>query len=98
MRVLLIGSGGREHALAWRLAQSPRVTALYALPGNPGMAHLADLVPGSVMNFADTEKFARQNQIDFVVIGPEDPLAGGLADRLIAAGIRVFGPTKDAAQ
>ena len=98
MRVLLIGSGGREHALAWRLAESPRVTALYALPGNPGIAQLADLVPGSVMKFDAIEKFARQNRIDLVVIGPEDPLAGGLADQLIAAGVKVFGPTRDAAQ
>ena len=98
MRVLLIGSGGREHALAWRLAESPRVTELFALPGNPGIAQVADLVPGSVMKFDAIEKFARQNRIDLVVIGPEDPLAGGLADQLIAAGVKVFGPTRDAAQ
>jgi phosphoribosylamine--glycine ligase len=98
MKVLVIGGGGREHALAWRLAESPRVTALYALPGNPGMAQVADLVPGDVMKFDAIAKFARQNAIDLVVIGPEDPLAAGLADRLIATGIKVFGPTKDAAQ
>src|SRR3954447_24552575 len=98
MKVLIIGSGGREHALAWRLAESPRVTALYALPGNPGIAQVAELVPGDVMNFKAIEKFALQNKIDLVVIGPEDPLAAGLADRLMAAGLKVFGPTKDAAQ
>src|SRR3954453_1256032 len=98
MKVLLIGNGAREHALAWRLAESPRVTALYALPGNPGIAQVADLVPGDVMNFPAIEKFALQNKIDLVVIGPEDPLAAGLADRLIKAGLKVFGPTKEAAQ
>ena len=98
MKVLVIGGGGREHALAWRLAESPRVTALYAMPGNPGIAQVADLVPGDPMKFDQVEKFAKRNAIDFVVIGPEDPLAAGLADRLIAAGIKVFGPTKDAAQ
>src|SRR5688572_20202182 len=98
MNVLIIGGGGREHALAWRLADSPRVTALYAMPGNPGIAQVADLVPGDPFNFKAVEKFARQNQIDLVVIGPEDFLAAGLADYLIAANIKVFGPTKDAAQ
>jgi phosphoribosylamine--glycine ligase len=98
MKVLIIGGGGREHALAWRLAASPRVTALFALPGNPGIGQVADLVPGDVMNFRAIEKFARQNQIEFIVIGPEDPLAAGLADQLIAAGYKVFGPSKEAAQ
>src|SRR3954469_23847416 len=98
MKVLIVGSGGREHALAWRLADSPRVTELFAWPGNPGIAQMAELVPGSVMDFAAIEKFTRQNKIEFVVIGPEDPLAGGLADRLLAAGVKVFGPTRDAAQ
>ncbi len=99
MKVLLIGSGGREHALAWKLAESPHVSALYAWPGNPGVAQLADCIDGAdVMNFAGIEKFAKQNQIALVVVGPEDPLAGGLVDRLTAAGIRAFGPTKEAAQ
>ena len=98
MRVLLIGNGGREHALAWKLADSPRVTALYALPGNPGIAQLAELVPGSVTDFAAIEAFVRKAGIELVVIGPEDPLAEGLADRIIAMGVKVFGPTKAAAQ
>jgi phosphoribosylamine---glycine ligase len=98
MKVLVIGNGAREHALAWKLAASPRVTALYALPGNPGTAQVADNVPLDPMNFAAVEKFAKSNQIDLVVIGPEDPLAAGLADRLLAAGLKVFGPTKDAAR
>jgi phosphoribosylamine--glycine ligase len=99
MRVLLIGNGGREHALAWKLSASPGVTALYALPGNPGTAQVADNVPNiGVMEFDKIEKFIRQNKIEFVVIGPEDPLAEGLADRVSAMGVKVFGPNKMAAQ
>lgn len=98
MKVLLIGSGGREHALAWKLAASPRVSALYAWPGNPGIEALAELVPGTVDDFAGIEKFAKAQAIDLVVIGPEDPLANGLVDRLEAAGIKAFGPTRDAAR
>lgn len=100
MKVLIIGSGGREHALAWKLADSPRVTALYAAPGNPGTAQVADNVPLKIEDFAAVRKFVRQNAIELVVIGPEDPLAAGMADDLLAgcAGVKVFGPTKDAAQ
>jgi phosphoribosylamine--glycine ligase len=98
MKVLLIGNGGREHALAWKLAQSPRVTALFAMPGNPGTAQVADNVPGDPMKFDQVERFVRQNAIGLVVIGPEDPLAAGLADHLLKAGVKVFGPTKDAAR
>jgi phosphoribosylamine---glycine ligase len=99
MRVLLIGNGGREHAIAWKLAASPRVTALYALPGNPGTAEVADNVTDvPVTDFAKIERFIRKNNIEFVVIGPEDPLAAGLADAMTAAGIKVFGPSKEAAR
>ena len=99
MKVLLVGNGGREHALAWKLASSPRVTALYAAPGNPGIAQVADVLPRiGVMDFDAIERFSRENKIGLVVIGPEDPLAAGLADRLIAAGLKVFGPTRDAAR
>jgi phosphoribosylamine--glycine ligase len=98
MKVLLIGNGGREHALAWKLAQSPRVTGLFAMPGNPGTAQVADNVPGDPMEPGVVEKFVRDKGIEFVVVGPEDPLVAGLADRLIAAGVKVFGPTKDAAR
>ncbi|MBC8107314.1 MAG: phosphoribosylamine--glycine ligase, partial [Anaerolineae bacterium] len=99
MRVLLIGNGGREHALAWKLSASPGVTALYALPGNPGTAQVADNVPNiGVMEFDKIERFIRQNKIEFVVIGPEDPLAEGLADRVAAMSVKVFGPNKIAAQ
>ncbi len=98
MKVLLIGSGGREHALAWKLAESSRVTALHAMPGNPGIAEFADIVPGDPMNFPAVAKFVRQNGIGLVVIGPEDPLAAGLADALKETGAKVFGPSKDAAR
>jgi phosphoribosylamine--glycine ligase len=98
MKVLVIGNGAREHALAWKLAASPRVTALYVAPGNPGTAQVADNVAIDVMNFDAIEKFAKSNQIGLVVIGPEDPLAAGVADRLTAAGLKVFGPSKEAAR
>jgi phosphoribosylamine--glycine ligase len=98
MRVLLIGNGGREHALAWKLAASPRVTALFCAPGNPGTAQMADNVAISATDFPGIEKFVRRNDIGLVVIGPEDPLALGLADRITAMGVRVFGPSKEAAR
>ncbi|HEX8342955.1 MAG TPA: phosphoribosylamine--glycine ligase [Tepidisphaeraceae bacterium] len=98
MNVLLIGSGGREHAIAWKLRQSAGVSKLYAAPGNPGIAQMADCVDVAVTDAAAIEKFARANDIGLVVIGPEDPLAAGLTDRLQAAGLRVFGPTKQAAR
>src|SRR6185437_3717221 len=98
MKVLVVGNGAREHALAWKLSASPRVTALFALPGNPGTAQVADNVPLDPMKFDAVEKFAKRNGIELVVIGPEDPLAAGLADRLIASGVKVFGPTKEAAR
>jgi phosphoribosylamine---glycine ligase len=98
MKVLLIGSGGREHALAWRLAASPRVTRLFCAPGNPGTAAIAENIAVAATDFDGIEKFVRRGGIEFVVIGPEDPLAGGLSDRLVAAGVKVFGPSKEAAQ
>jgi phosphoribosylamine--glycine ligase len=98
MKVLIIGSGGREHALAWKLAASPRVTRLFAAPGNPGTAQYAENVEIKVDDFDKIERFVKTNGIEFVVIGPEDPLANGLADRLLAGGVKVFGPSKDAAQ
>ena len=98
MKVLVIGNGAREHALAWKLSASPRVTELFALPGNPGTAQVADNVAVDPMDFAAVEKFARQKKVELVVIGPEDPLAAGLADRLGAAGLKVFGPTQEGAR
>lgn len=98
MKVLLIGSGGREHALAWKISQSRKLSKLYAAPGNPGVAQYAELVPLSETDLGAIEAFVRAKQIELVVIGPEDPLAMGLADRLTAAGTKVFGPSKEAAQ
>ena len=98
MRVLLIGSGGREHALAWKLAQSPLMTELYAAPGNPGIAEHATLVALDIDNHDAVVAFCKEKTIDFVVVGPEAPLVAGIADKLRAAGIAVFGPSAAAAQ
>ena len=98
MNVLLIGSGGREHALAWKLAASPLLGKLYAAPGNPGIAQYAELVSLDVANHAAVAGFCRDHAVDLVVVGPEAPLVAGIADDLRAAGIRVFGPSRAAAQ
>ena len=98
MNVLLLGSGGREHALAWRLAQSPSLTKLYAAPGNPGIAQEAELVSLDATDHDKTVRFCRENAIGLVVIGPEAPLVDGLADSLRAADIPTFGPSKAAAR
>lgn len=98
MNVLLIGSGGREHALAWKLAQSPLLGELLIAPGNPGTALLGRNVPVSANDQDLLLEVARNAHIDFVVVGPEAPLVAGLADRFAAAGIAVFGPTAAAAQ
>lgn len=98
MRILLIGSGGREHALAWKLKQSPRLTSLLIAPGNPGTAQCGTNIAINVAHHADVIAFCKSEHIDLVVIGPEAPLVAGLVDDLEAAGIRAFGPTKAAAQ
>jgi phosphoribosylamine--glycine ligase len=98
MNILLIGSGGREHALAWKLAQSPNCTALYVAPGNPGMADDATLVDLDARDHAAVVGFCADHAIDLVVVGPEAPLVDGLADSLRAADIAVFGPSAAAAQ
>ncbi len=98
MNVLLIGSGGREHALAWKIAASPLLGRLYAAPGNPGIASHAECVALDVGDHAAVVAFAGEKEIGLVVVGPEAPLVAGLADDLAAAGIRVFGPSAKAAQ
>src|SRR5258707_5680357 len=92
MQVLVIGSGAREHALVWNLAQSPRVTNIYAAPGNPGMAALAECIPFGVTQFTDLADFAERKHIDFTVVGPEVPLVDGIADIFRQRGLRIFGP------
>jgi phosphoribosylamine--glycine ligase len=98
MNILLIGSGGREHALAWKLAASPLLTKLWCAPGNAGIAKEAECVALDVADHAGVITFCRDNKIDFVVVGPEAPLAAGIVDDLAAAGIKAFGPSKAAAR
>lgn len=98
MNILLIGSGGREHALAWKLKQSPRCSKLYCAPGNAGIAAVAECVALQVEDLDGIVKFVQDKKIDFVVVGPEVPLVLGLADRIAALKIPVFGPSQKAAQ
>ena len=98
MKVLLIGSGGREHALAWKIAQSPLLTKFYAAPGNPGIAEHCELVSLDIDDHSAVVTFAQDKQIDLVIVGPEAPLVAGMADALRSAGIAVFGPSAAAAQ
>jgi phosphoribosylamine--glycine ligase len=98
MNILLLGSGGREHALAWKIAASPLVERLYCAPGNAGIAQEADCVVLDVADHAAVIAFCKTNQIDLVVVGPEAPLVAGLIDDLTAAGVKAFGPSKRAAQ
>jgi phosphoribosylamine---glycine ligase len=97
MRVLVVGSGGREHALCWAIAGSPLCDALYCAPGNPGIAQEASCVAIAATDLAGLVEFCRAERIDFVVVGPEAPLVAGLVDRLEAAGIAAFGPSAAAA-
>lgn len=97
MKVLIVGGGGREHAIAWKCSQSSRVTKLYAAPGNAGIAEYAECVDISVMDAPALVEFAKDNEIDLTIIGPDDPLVAGVADAFTEAGLRVFGPAKNAA-
>jgi phosphoribosylamine--glycine ligase len=98
VRVLVVGSGGREHALAWKLAQSPRLEALHAAPGNPGIAHLGECHPVRAEDSEGLLGLCRELATDLVVVGPEAPLVAGLADALRYAGVAVFGPSREAAR
>jgi phosphoribosylamine--glycine ligase len=98
MNVLIIGSGGREHAMAWAISASPLLSRLYCAPGNAGIAQVAECLDLNVADHAAIVRFCREQGIGFVVVGPEAPLVAGLADDLQAAGIKVFGPSKAAAQ
>jgi phosphoribosylamine--glycine ligase len=97
MKVLIVGSGGREHAIATSVAKSPKVDKIYCAPGNAGIAALAECVPIGAMEFDKLVTFSKDKSIDLVIVGMDDPLVGGLVDALEAAGIRAFGPRKNAA-
>ncbi|KGB27157.1 phosphoribosylamine--glycine ligase [Candidatus Liberibacter solanacearum] len=98
MKVLLIGSGGREHALAWKIAQSPLLSELWSTPGNPGIAQHAKCIPLDVEDHLAIIQFCQKKKIDLVIIGPELPLVNGISDALNSAGFKVFGPSKRASQ
>src|SRR4026209_1953945 len=98
MNALIIGSGGREHAMAWKVAQSPRLTKLYIAPGNAGTSTCGENVLLDITQHAEVIRFCDEKQIDLVLVGPEGPLANGLVDSSLEAGIRCFGPKQAAAQ
>ena len=97
MKVLVVGSGGREHALCWAIAASPLCDKLYCAPGNAGITREAECVAIKADDLDGLVRFATENAVDFVVVGPEQPLVLGLVDRLEAAGVKAFGPTAAAA-
>ena len=97
MKILLVGGGGREHALAWKIAQSPLVEHMWAAPGNPGIARHAHCLDLAVDDADGLAGFAAGHDVDLVVVGPEQPLVAGLADALRAKGLAVFGPSRRAA-
>ena len=94
MKVLIVGSGGREHAIAWKTAQSRRVDKIYCAPGNAGISQVAECVDIKPMEFEKLVAFAKEKEIDLTVIGMDDPLVGGIVDAFQEAGLRVFGPNK----
>ena len=97
MNVLIVGSGGREHAIAWKVAQSPKVDKIYCAPGNAGISEVAECVPIGAMEFDKLVAFAKEQAIDFTIVGMDDPLVGGIVDVFEAEGLKVFGPRKNAA-
>lgn len=98
MKILIVGGGGREHAIAWKLNQNPQVSQIFAAPGNAGIAELGQCIPLAATDLEGLVDFARTESVDLVIVAPDDPLALGLVDRLEAAGIRAFGPTASAAR
>ena len=97
MKILVIGGGGREHALVWKLKQSPAVDRIFCAPGNAGTAVIAENVALAASDLPQLRAFAKQNDVDLTVVGPDDPLAMGIVDLFSANKLRVFGPTKSAA-
>jgi phosphoribosylamine---glycine ligase len=98
MKILIVGSGGREHALAWKLKQSPYAERIFCAPGNAGTAEIGENVAISTSDLASIVRFAKENRVDLTVVGPDDPLAAGIVDLFAAEGLRIFGPTKTAAR
>jgi phosphoribosylamine--glycine ligase len=98
MKILIVGSGGREHALAWKLKQSPYAERIFCAPGNAGTAEIGENVAISTNDLASLVRFTKENRIDLTVVGPDDPLAAGIVDLFAAEGLRIFGPTKTAAR
>src|SRR5687767_14552718 len=98
MKVLLVGGGGREHALAWRLAQDDERVSIVAAPGNPGIADLAECVSVGPTDLDSLIRLARERRVDFTLVGPEAPLAAGIVDRFRAEKLPIFGPTRSAAE
>ncbi len=98
MKVLVVGGGGREHALVWKVAQSPKVTKIYAAPGNAGIAQLAECTPIKAEDIQGLLSFARANAVDLTIVGPEGPLSMGIVNEFMKAGLRIFGPSRNAAE
>src|SRR5437667_6383642 len=98
MKILVIGSGGREHALAWKLRQSPHAERIFCAPGNAGTGEIAENVAIAASDLDALVRFAKENRVDLTVVGPDDPLAGGIVDLFAAEKLRAFGPTKSAAR
>ena len=97
-KILIVGSGGREHAMAWKLSTSPHLDKLYIAPGNAGTSQLGENVPLNALDITGLAAFAKSKHVDFTVVGPDDPLAAGIVDEFMARGLRIFGPTKAAAE
>lgn len=98
MNILIVGSGGREHALAWKLRQSPKVEKLFIAPGNAGTSLLGEKVSLDILDHRAVIDFSKQHNIDLVVVGPDDTLASGIVNSVASAGIKIFGPTEEAAE
>ena len=98
MKILIIGGGGREHALAWKLRQSPRAERIFCAPGNAGTGEIAENVAIPAIDLSALVRFAKENRIDLTVVGPDDPLAAGIVDLFRSEKLRVFGPDKSAAR
>ncbi len=97
MKILIVGAGGREHALVWKISQSKRVKKIFAAPGNPGIGNLAECIDIKTSNIIELADFAQQEKIDLTVVGPEQPLGLGIVDEFNSRNLKIFGPTQKAA-